>query len=161
MTTGLLQRVADAFPDVLNRNYLLSGVGEVAAPDKSMRPHFSAKARAGFMCMLSEGELGEWKKHFPGYRDYDFTIEVEGDSMMPRIETGDLLKCRRAGDRANPPIGKICVIDSKDGPVVKVIAGSDEEGITLHSLNPAYEDYRVEHANILGIAEVVGLVRDF
>lgn len=161
MTMGLLKRVADTFPDILNRDYLLEGIGDIAAPDRSMKPHFGAKAYAGFMIGISEGEQGQMHPQIPGMREYDFTIEVEGDSMLPRIEQGDLLLCRRLNDRANLPIGKICVIDGKDGPVVKVIAADNGESITLHSLNPEYEDYPVEHSVINGIAEVVGLLRRF
>ena len=161
MTIGLLTRVADAFPDVLNREYLLTGEGDVAAPDRTLRPHFEAKASAGFMSAISEGEAGVMLPRIPGVKDYDFTINAEGESMLPRIESGDLLLCRRAGDRANIPLGRICVIDGKDGAAVKVIAEADNECITLHSLNPDYKDYRVEFVDILGIAEVVGLVRSF
>lgn len=161
MTIGLLTRVADAFPDILNRDYLLTGEGDVAAPDRTMKLHFDAKACAGFMCEKSEGETGNMRPRISGMREYDFTIEAEGDSMLPRIETGDLLACRQCDNRANPPIGKICVIDSKDGAVVKEIVDADEECITLHSLNPAYRDYKVELSDVLGIAEVVGLVRSF
>lgn len=162
-TLGLMKAIADAFPDILNRNYLLAGEGEVAAPDKTMRPHFEAKACAGFMYGVAEGEVGTMHPHIYGMRDYDFTIEAEGNSMLPRIESGDLLVCRKSEDRANPPIGKICVVDGKDGAVVKVIVSADDVAgvITLHSLNPAYEDYNVPFSDILGIAEVVGLVRSF
>lgn len=162
-TLGLMKAIADAFPDVLNRDYLLTGEGEVAAPDKTMRPHFDAKACAGFMYGVAEGEVGTMHPHIPGMRDYDFTIEAEGNSMLPRIESGDLLVCRKSENRANPPIGKICVVDGKDGAVVKVIVSADDVAgvITLHSLNPAYDDYNVPFSNILGIAEVVGLVRSF
>lgn len=160
-TLGLMKTIADAFPDVLNRDYLLTGEGDVAAPDKSLRPHFEAKASAGFMDGMSEGEVGVMRPPIPGMLDYDFTIEASGDSMMPRIESGDTLLCRRCDDRLNPPVGKICVIDSIDGAAVKVIAGADDESLTLHSLNPAYKDYRVEHASVNGIAEVVGLIRNF
>lgn len=161
MTIGLLTRVADTFPDVLNREYLLNGEGDVAAPDRTMKPYFEAKASAGFMSAASEGETGRITPRIPGMREYDFTIEAQGDSMLPRIESGDLLVCRKSDNRANPPIGKICVIDGKDGAVVKVIVDADEDCITLHSLNPAYRDYKVELTDVLGIAEVVGLVRSF
>lgn len=162
-TIGLMKSIADAFPDILNRNYLLAGEGEVVAPDKTMRPHFEAKACAGFMYGVAEGEVGTMHPHIYGMRDYDFTIEAEGNSMLPRIESGDLLVCRKSEDRANPPIGKICVVDGKDGAVVKVIVSADDVAgiITLHSLNPAYDDYNVPFSDILGIAEVVGLVRSF
>lgn len=160
-TLGLMKAIADAFPDVLNRDYLLTGEGEIAAPDKTMRPHYKATAAAGFMSGMSEGETGTMRPHIPGMKEYDFTIEAEGESMMPEIEDGDLLVCRKSEDRANPPIGKICVIDSKDGAAVKVIASADDGNITLHSLNPdpKYRDYPVEYTSINGIAEVIGFVR--
>lgn len=160
-TLGLMKAIADAFPDVLNRDYLLTDEGEVAAPDKSLRPHFEAKVSAGFMDGTSEGEAGVMRPPIPGMPDYDFTIDASGDSMLPRIESGDTLLCRRCDDRLNPPVGKICVIDSIDGAAVKVVAGVNEESVTLHSLNPKYDDYTVDLTSINDIAEVVGLVRKF
>lgn len=160
-TLGLMKSIAAAFPDILNRDYLLTGEGEVAAPDKTMRPHYDAKACAGFMCGVCEGETGTMRPIIPGMKEYDFTIGVDGESMMPRIEPGDLLLCRTLNDRANPPIGEICVIDGKDGAAVKVIAEANDYGLVLHSLNPdpEYRDYPVEYSAINGVAEVVGLVR--
>lgn len=156
-----MKAIASAFPDVLNTDYLLTGEGELAVPDKTMRPHYKATAAAGFMSGVSEGETGTMRPHIPGMKEYDFTIEAEGESMIPEIEDGDLLVCRKSEDRANPPIGKICVIDSKDGAAVKVIASADYGNITLHSLNPdpKYRDYPVEYTSINGIAEVIGFVR--
>ena len=162
-TEGNVRKFAAAYSDYINCEWLLTGEGEMVVPDKTMRPHFEAKACAGFMYGVAEGEVGTMRPHIPGMRDYDFTIEAEGDSMMPRIESGDLLVCRKSEDHANPPIGKICVVDGKDGAVVKVIYSVDNEAgtVTLHSLNPAYSDYNVPFSDILDIAEVVGLVRTF
>lgn len=159
MTQKLLERVADTFPDILSRDYLLTGQGDVAAPDRSMRPHFEATARAGFMTGLSNPEAGSLRHRHDDIPDYDFTITAEGDSMMPEIKSGDILFCRHSRDRANPPISKVCVLDGKDGAVVKVIRTADSDTVTLHSLNPDYKDYTVPLADILGIAEVVALIR--
>lgn len=162
-TKGFIKRFAKAYSDYISQEWLLTGEGEMVAPDKTMRPHFDAKASAGFMCGVGEAETGTQRPRIPGMKDYDFTIEADGNSMLPRIVSGDLLVCRKADDRANPPIGKICVIDGKDGAAVKVIASAndDAETVTLHSLNPEYPDYDVEFSDILDIAEVVGLVRCF
>lgn len=162
-TKGFLRRFAKAYSDYINEDWLITGKGKMEAPDKTMRPHFDAKACAGFMCGVAEGESGVMQPHIHGVRDYDFTIEAEGDSMMPRIESGDLLVCRKSNDRANPPIGKICVIDGKDGAVVKVILSVNDNAhtVTLHSLNAKYDNYKIDYSDILGIAEVVGLVRKF
>lgn len=157
-TLGLMKAIADAFPDLLNRDYLLTGEGDVAAPDRSLRPHFAARASAGFMDGSAEGETGTLAAPVPGF-DYDFSIEAAGDSMEPTIESGDVLLCRRCTDRANPPRGKICVVDSKEGAAVKVVASATGSAVTLHSLNPRYPDYDVPLDALLGLARVVALVR--
>lgn len=159
MNTSLLERVADAFPDVLNRDYLLTGTGEVAAPDPNRRPHYRAQAAAGFMDGLADGEAGDLRPLIPDVPDYDFTIEARGDSMLPEIQSGDILLCRRATDRANPPLDRICVIDSTDGAAVKLIAGADEDSLFLHSLNLDYPDYSLDLSSLLGVAPVVALLR--
>lgn len=161
MTLGLLERVADAFPDVLNRDYLLKGEGELVKPDRQLRPHFDIGARAGFMDGISEGVVqADMREAVAGVSDYDFSIEVSGDSMMPRIEDGDTLLCRMVTDRMNLPLGKICVVDSKDGVVVKVVESAEKGLITLHSLNPSYRDYEIEYDTVNQIAEVVGMIRN-
>lgn len=161
MTLGLLTRVADTFPDVLNRDYLLKGEGDVAAPDRTMRPHYEATAAAGFMSGLADPESGTLRPRIPDMPAYDFTIDAQGDSMLPEIKSGDTLLCRLSEDRANPPIGKVCVIDGKDGAAVKVLAAASESGrtLTLHSLNPAYRDYTVDTAEVSHIAVVVAILR--
>lgn len=162
MTMGLLERVADAFPDYINRDYLLTGVGSIEVADKSLRPHVQARASAGVIVGISKGEYaGEMREVVQGIPDYDFTINTEGKSMMPRIEDGDDLCCRILYDRLNPPIGKICVVSTKDGNAVKVIQDATEDAITLHSLNPRYKDYTVDINDIIQTAQVVGLVRSF
>lgn len=163
MTLGLLTRVADTFPDVLNRDYLLKGEGDVAAPDRTMRPHYEATAAAGFMSGLADPECGTLRPRIPDMPAYDFSIDAQGDSMLPEIKSGDTLLCRLAEDRANPPIGKVCVIDGKDGAAVKVLAAASESGrtLTLHSLNPAYRDYTVDAADVSHIAVVVAILRKF
>ena len=157
-----LKNFAAAYSDYINEEWLMEGKGVMTVPDRSLRPHVSAKASAGFMDNLSEPDYGnDTRPLIPGMPDYTFTIIAKGDSMLPRIEDGDTLLCRKLTDRLNPPIGKICVLDTKDGWVVKVIKGVTEDTMTLHSLNPDYRDYDIDLNTILGIAQVVGLVREF
>ena len=184
ITEPFLKRFAAAYPDI-NEQWLLTGEGEmtktlrfhiprsvaeqyvdlinaVIEENLKYRPHVESKASAGFMDGLSLGDYGNDRRPLiPGIPDYDFTITAQGKSMLPRIEEGDVLACRKLTDRLNPPIGKICVLDTKEGWVVKVIESVNEETMTLHSLNPAYRDYEIDLSTILGVAEVVGLVRSF
>lgn len=162
LTMGLLKKVASVFSDYINEEWLLEGKGEMAKASKDMRPHYDAKASAGFMDGISEGKMSaEFRAMAVPLNPYDFSIDVGGDSMYPKIEPGDTLMCRVSIDRQNPPIGKICVINTKDGTVVKVIKSVSDFTMTLHSLNPKYHDYEIDLNTILGIAEVTGLVRSF
>ena len=159
-TDGFIRKFAAAYSDYINEEWLLTGEGEMQVPDRSLKPHFSAKAAAGFINGMSDAEYsGDFHPYVSGMPDYDFSIETDGDSMMPRIESGDTLLCRRLTDRMNPPIGEICVIDTKEGAVVKQIHSVSDETLTLHSLNPSYHDYEIDLSSILGVAEVVGLTR--
>ena len=91
--------------------------------------------------------------------EYDFTLVVEGDSMTPQIADGDTICCRFLDDRLNTPIGQICVLDTKDGPAVKIIKEVTKDSLILHSLNPRYPDYPVELSSINRVALVIGVLR--
>lgn len=160
LTKPFLKRFAHAYSDYINEEWLLTGEGRMEKPSHDMRPHYDVTAAAGFMDGISEGKMSaEFRAMAIPFLNYDFSIDAHGNSMMPRIEDGDSLLCRKSDDPLNPPIGKICVIDTTEGAVVKVIEDVGEETMTLHSLNPAYSDYEIGLATILNIAEVVGLIR--
>lgn len=160
VTEPFIKRFSRAYSNYINEEWLLTGEGQMEKPGRDKRPHYDAKASAGFMGGISEGKMSaEFRAIATPFMNYDFSIDASGDSMLPRIEDGDSLLCRKLHDRLNPPIGKICVIDTREGAVVKEIKKINEENITLHSLNPVYPDFEVEFDSILGVAEVVGLIR--
>lgn len=152
----------ETYKDYINKDWLLTGEGRMEVADKSLRPHYDSKASAGFMDGINEGKMSaEFRPMLNYISNYDFSIDVSGDSMLPRIEDGDTLMCRKSIDRLNPPIGKTCVLDTKEGVVVKIIKNVTDNAVVLHSLNVDYRDYAVEFDNINGIAEVVGSFRRF
>lgn len=159
-TLGLMTRIADAFPDVLSRDYLLNGTGSPAAPDRSLRPHVSAAAAAGFLDGVSDGDPGlDMRPPLPPSLDYDFTIAVSGDSMEPYILDSDTLFCSFVSDRLDIPEGETCVFDTVDGALVKTLLKADGDSVTLRSLNPAYSDITLPASAILHTARVVALLR--
>lgn len=160
LTKPFLKAFAAAYSEYINEDWLLTGEGVMAVPDRSLRPHFEASASAGFMVGASMPEAGTDLRTFDStVGDYDFTITARGSSMEPVISDGDVLACRILSDRLNPPLGEICVIDSTDGAAVKQIGHISEHALTLHSINPQYADYTVSFADINRIAEVIALVR--
>lgn len=160
LTQGFVKSFAAAYRDYINEEWLLTGKGEMAKPDHDQRPHFEARVAAGFLSGGSEQIMSPMLRDMiTTFPKYDFTIDVEGDSMTPQIVDGDTICCRFLDDRLNAPVGRICVLDTKDGPAVKIIKEVTEDSLILHSLNPKYPDYPVELSSINRVALVIGVLR--
>lgn len=188
LTEGFLRKFAAAYSDYINEDWLLTGEGrmekkltiEVPADmadgylslankiinDKgSLRPHIPADkavVAAGFVGSaigsVQEGEC-EVRPVMAPLPWYDFTIEVSGDSMEPTLQDGDIIACEWLPRDAEYKKGKIYVLDTNEGAVVKRIT-NDGNVIHCHSDNPKYKDFIVDVDSILRIARVVGFVRE-
>lgn len=165
LTESFLKEFASAYSDYINESWLLTGEGEMETSAKArFRPHIPVEVAAGPMgtaiqtAMADECEL---RAVDPGLPDYDFTIGVKGDSMIPEIASGDTVACRSLKDPLAEFVnGKIYVIDTDNGAAVKQ-ASLVNGALLCHSFNPApqYADYTVPLSSILGIHRAVGLIR--
>lgn len=160
MTLGFLKKVADAFPDVLNRDYLLNGVGEVGKVNGI--PHIPFEVAAGGVASalgsatISDCEL---RPTNPLFSSYDFTIEVSGESMSPYIQHGDILACKFVTWNAILSHPTRCfVIDTPDGAVVKHLK-VDGDFLVCSSINPSFASFRVPIVDGMRFAMVVGITR--
>lgn len=160
LTKGFLKKVADAFPDVLNREYLLDGVGSV---EKVIgKPHIPFEVSAGGVASalgsatVSDCEL---RPTNPLFSSYDFTIEVSGESMSPYIQHGDILACKFVTWNAILSHPTRCfVIDTPDGAVVKHLK-VDGDFLVCSSINPSFVPFRVPIVDGMRFAMVVGITR--
>lgn len=159
MTLGLLTRVADTFPDVLNRDYLLKGEGDVAAPDKSLKPHYPATVAAGVLsgdvAQVMDYEV-DMELPIRRFGKYDYMIDVEGSSMEPTYYSGDTVACRELIDSRELKPGKIYVFVTRDGAVLKRYVSQTSSSIRVASDNLKFNPYGIDKDSILSIAEVVG-----
>ena len=92
-------------------------------------------------------------------RNADFAVRVDGDSMYPRYNSGDILACRILHDKNFFQWGKVYVLNTSQGCIVKKLlpCPGDNESVVCHSENcENYPDYVVSKSDILGIAIVVG-----
>ena len=92
-------------------------------------------------------------------RSADFAIRVEGDSMYPRYNNGDVLACRILQDRNLFDYGRVYVLNTRNGCLVKKVLKDPEDGsrVVCHSENSdKYPDYEISKEDILGVAVVVG-----
>lgn len=89
---------------------------------------------------------------------YDFTIVIKGDSMEPKYEGGDEVACKRVDGTSFIQWGKVHVLDTAQGIVIKRIY-EDGEKIKCVSYNPEYPPFSIDKSEIYSISLVVGLLR--
>lgn len=161
LTEGFLRKFADAYSDYINEEWLLTGEGRMEVPDKDMRPHYPASVEAGVLggespsVMDYEVEMEPLIKRFPSY---DFTIDVSGHSMEPTYYDGDIVACRNVYSVDELTPGKVYVIATRDGAVLKRYLSHTRSTMRVASDNPDYKSYNIDLDSIFSMARVVGSI---
>ena len=163
-----IAQIAEACPD-LNIRWLLTGEGKMLSEsfqsDKDEGvdlPLLPFSAVAGF---LAENNSSS----FPGdveicripeftARGAEFLIRVDGESMYPRYHNGEILAVRRVTESKFFQWGKVYVLSTSQGCVVKrIFPADDETKVTCHSENSElYPDYQIPREEIYEIGIIVG-----
>lgn len=163
-----LSKILDTFRDV-DPMWLISGEGEMTKKtlnlnkglSNKLKPRLPVKAAAGALSIATQTVTSadcELIPVIPSLPDYDFTIPIEGDSMVPDYLSGDELACRLITDISDIKWGKPYIIDTMDGVVFKRIFDGGSS-ILCRSINPEVSDFEIDKSNILHIASIVGFTR--
>ena len=155
----------------LNSEWLLRGRGEMYLPESAdanqgiqeTRPRIPYDAAAGALTVGVDGVMEYECEQVPLINTlpkYDFTILVRGESMMPEIQSGDEIACALISESAFIQWGRVHVLDTSQGIVVKRIYEKGD-GILCKSDNLRYSEYVIPKSEIYHIALVVGLIRHY
>lgn len=134
----------------------ITGISIMNSDKIRMIPLFNSVS-AGFGAYPDECVV----EYMPVYIEHDYDAEnmlavtVEGDSMYPKIEDGDVVVVRKQSDYENGDI-VVAIIDKNEAFVKKIY--DDGEEITLVSINPEYKNKVYKGADRTYI-EVVGVVK--
>ncbi|MBR6250712.1 MAG: helix-turn-helix transcriptional regulator [Bacteroidales bacterium] len=158
----------------INEEWLLNGEGAMLKtqpvqekptekPQQSL-PLIPLRAAAGFLSGFDEEgvKLSECEQYVvPLFSNIsaDFLIQINGDSMSPKFQNGDIVACRKVSEPQFLQWGHIYVLDTTGGIIMKEINRAPEEGsIICHSLNERYTDFTIPLATVRHIAMVVGVI---
>ncbi len=91
----------------------------------------------------------------------EYMIRVSGSSMYPKYSNGDILACRRIPEITFIQWGKVYVIDSMQGAMVKRLFEIDDnpDELLCKSDNENYPPFRIPRSEIRSLSIVLGVVR--
>lgn len=95
--------------------------------------------------------------HSQAEADETICVRVEGDSMAPKIEDGDIIVVRKQTSVDSGRIG-VFLVNGEETVVKRVCYRYGENWLELHSLNPAYPIRRFSGSDVLRV-RVLGLVK--
>ena len=179
----ILEKIFSTYPE-LNRDWVLYGEGDMLRSSDADPSQSNAKERpvlkevtkgglplipidavAGFNGWDESGvsELDCTHYDVPDFETAhaDFLIRVSGSSMYPKYSSGDILACRKIDEITFLQWGKIYVIDSRQGAMVKRLfpMESNADMVLCKSDNPNYPPFELPKEEIRSLSIVVGAIR--
>lgn len=114
--------------------------------ERDLIPIVPTDARAGSLSDFSDSYADyHCERMISPIRGADMAIQITGDSMSPEYPSGSLIVCKRINEEAFIEWGKVFVLDTPNGAVIKSVRKTDKEGvIECVSLNPAYQPFTIE-----------------
>lgn len=122
------------------------------------KPRIPLTAAAGSLSEAARGVTLEECEQMPvisQFPSYDFTIFIKGDSMSPKYESGDEIACRWIDQTRFIQWGKIHVLDTTQGIIVKKVY-DDGDKIRCVSINPDYPAFSIPKEDIHSMSIVIG-----
>lgn len=115
-------------------------------------PLVPISARAGSLAECFEESL-ECERVITPVRNADLAMHITGDSMAPEYPNGSVVILKRINEKMFIEWGKVYVLDTENGAIVKEIHPAVNEGcVKCVSLNPdpRYVPYEVRKEDIRG-----------
>lgn len=129
---------------------------------KELKPRIPYDSKAGKLTEMVDGVTiaqCEMKPTVHAFPNYDFTIIVTGESMIPKYVSGDEVACLRINQASFIQWGRVHVLDTTQGVIIKQIY-EEGEYIRCVSYNSVeYPEFRIHKNEIRSYNLVVGLLR--
>lgn len=163
---GKLSTILSTFPD-LNRNWLLTGEGEMLLDASSSRSH-EIKYYPDVWGSLGDRLLGNADErtaeiwHMPAYSDCQYAINAYGDSMSPLIKNGDVVLLSEWNENYIE-WGLVYLVITRAGHrTIKRLYANGDDGVICRSENSEKNpDFLIQKSDILKLYIVKGrLSRD-
>lgn len=157
----LLVLLLKAFPGLSGR-WLLLGEGKMWVKDEidiqTLWTKYYGKDAVGVLRHVTDvPPVSRMRVH--GYDDCELAMDVTGDIMAPKFNSGDIILCKKVDPDEPIAFGEahlICVNE----PVLRYIKSAPtEDTLKLSAENPRLEDVIIKRSDITCLYRVKGLIR--
>nr|DAG16998.1 MAG TPA: putative transcriptional regulator [Caudoviricetes sp.] len=175
-----LKKISEVYPE-LNIAWLKSGVGVMLNNGESEETLYTPKEEQSQINVTEEsaktvlllpvsaqgGSLNDFvvsvkendcEKVVSPIRGVDFAMTVSGDSMSPEYPNGSRIFIKRINERAFIEWGKVYVLDTCNGTVIKILVPAEKDGyVKCVSINqdPIFAPFEVALEDIYGVYKVL------
>lgn len=178
-----LEKIISVYKD-LNLHYIVTGKGEsdstkkmvsnlvpnmvsnhniLSEPEEEYKriPLIPVDAMAGWSAGdITVSEIETDRYVVPEFKGVDFLIRVKGSSMYPKYSSGDIVACQYIKESRFIQWGKVYVLDSTQGALVKrLFKSEDKDCIECRSDNKDYPPFDVPKNEVRAMAVVIGVIR--
>lgn len=136
--------------------------GDVTKYVEETRPRIPYTAAAGAISIAMEGVTKSQCEQIPlvkAFPKYDFTIQVQGDSMTPAYNSGDEVACLFIKNSNFIQWGRVHVLDTAQGIVIKRIYDTDDAILCVSEFSEKYPEFKIPKSEIYSVSLVVGQLR--
>lgn len=168
ISVNMANKIISVFPDI-SRTWLLTGEGEMLKTgtvpqntEERFDPYkvllLPIEAVGGklsdFVMSVKESDC---EKIISPIKNIDFAITVTGDSMEPEFPNGSQVLIKKINEKAFIEWGRVYVLDTCNGTIIKEVRYCDDEKIMCHSRNPdpKYHPFPVNFSDIYGVYKVM------
>ena len=146
LTDSLISKIQSAL------DFHTTPITEEEGTTREMIPVLPTDARAGTLAEFSDSvEAYNCERMVSPIKGADFAMQVTGDSMSPEYPSGSVIICKRINEKAFIEWGKVFVLDTPNGAVIKSVRKTDDDNeVECVSLNPAYQPFRINTEYING-----------
>lgn len=176
LTPNFLKRFNLAYGGIFNEDWLIGGneCAMLTTSDSNFRaedsdssevitaklvPLLPIAAQGGslndFIVSVKESEC---EKVVSPIKGVDFAMPISGDSMAPEYPNGSQIFIKKINERAFIEWGKVYVLDTCNGAVVKILVPSENEGyVKCLSINrdPIYAPFEIAWKDVYGVYRVL------
>lgn len=161
ITPRFASKLQSLFPEI-SKEWFLTGEGKMLKGQEQPTPinpeclYYAPKLPVSAMAGTLEGftsSINQWdlENIVVPIKGIDLVIPISGDSMKPDYPEGSLLLTKKIDEKAFIEWGKVFVLDTRNGVVIKQVYPGDEESkIKCVSINTSYPSFDVYKSDIFG-----------